>query len=531
MRRFTILIAVLVCIALVFSGCKESTQPEGEDKATEAKETTTETTEATEAPSEDQEIVEITGMGKFYADFDLENAVLLNMYEAVGINISWEIVPVENYTERLTIVISSDDMPDIIFAPDEKLYKDMYTEGMLQPLNAAIDNCPNILQYEDATSLVAATAADGNIYGLPRNSVPRTDGFAVRQDWLDAVGITLPENGIVTLDQFTEIMCAFTEDDPDGNGEDDTYGWTVRSYDGELHAPPRILHAFGSSGQFEIAPEGSEYEYMNPKFSLTDTSYVEALKYMNTLWESGYIDPNWPANSSNVYMDRFKAGIGGAAEAFGGWLVSWRNTLQENYPDAEVGFIYGIEDPDGSVVARSTLGANTFGYWTVTKNDEGKEQNVMAFFDYMLSDEGWSTVFHGIEGVHYTVEDGKKVYNEEYEVYATNKSDMAMVRRSNSPELWLSPSLPDEDIEFMREVIDQCIVNVLPSLDINHSPDAESNPEYIDFMTTVSTTQSKIITGELEPEAWYTMLEEWYERGGTEYIEEMNEFIKNNTMK
>ena len=41
----------------------------------------------------------------------------------------------------------------------------------------------------------------------------------IRQDWLDNLGLEIP----TTFDELLEVIRAFTEDDPDGNGENDTY--------------------------------------------------------------------------------------------------------------------------------------------------------------------------------------------------------------------------------------------------------------------------------------------------------------------
>ena len=40
----------------------------------------------------------------------------------------------------------------------------------------------------------------------------------IRQDWLDKLGLKAP----TTIDEFEEVIRAFTEDDPDGNGQKDT---------------------------------------------------------------------------------------------------------------------------------------------------------------------------------------------------------------------------------------------------------------------------------------------------------------------
>lgn len=525
MKKFTLIMAVLLCFVMLFAACTPKEESaETTKKATEAPATEAKTEE--EATQEPEEIVEMTAMGSFKPEFDFQDPVLLSIYEAVGINVEWEIIPNSSYNERLTIVITSDELPDIMYLPDSEFYKDSYEDGFILPLTEYIANAENIQMYEDPASLIAATAPDGELYGLPRNSVPRTDGYAVRIDWLENLGMSLSADGNVTMDEFNEILRAFTEDDPDGNGVADTYGFTERATNGELEPPTRVQSAFGASSQFEIAPAGSKYEYMNPQYSLDDTSYLEALEYTNMLWEAGYIDPNWPANDGSARYDRFKAGIAGVTYCFGGWMASWKAAMIENFPDVKLGYIYGIKDASGNVAARSTLGANVYGYWTVSKNGAGKEQKVIDFFNQMLSDEGWDTIYYGVEGYHFTVENGEKVFNDNYTAYNTTKSYMAMVRRSNSPNLWLSPHLPQEDRDAMAAVINQCITNVLPSLDLKFSPDAATNPNYIDYKTTYKTAVSKIITGDMESDEWLPMLEEWYTAGGEEYISEMNEYIK-----
>ena len=49
----------------------------------------------------------------------------------------------------------------------------------------------------------------------------------VRQDWLDAVGKEVP----TIIDEFYDVLVAFTKNDPDGNGKDDTRRtWVPREF-------------------------------------------------------------------------------------------------------------------------------------------------------------------------------------------------------------------------------------------------------------------------------------------------------------
>ena len=46
------------------------------------------------------------------------------------------------------------------------------------------------------------------------------EGLLVRKDWLDKLGLAAP----TTLDELYDVLYAFTYNDPDGNGKNDTYG-------------------------------------------------------------------------------------------------------------------------------------------------------------------------------------------------------------------------------------------------------------------------------------------------------------------
>ena len=54
----------------------------------------------------------------------------------------------------------------------------------------------------------------------------------IRKDWLDKLGLEQPK----TIDDFYNVLKAFKEQDPDGNGANDTYGMIVTDYlDGPLN--------------------------------------------------------------------------------------------------------------------------------------------------------------------------------------------------------------------------------------------------------------------------------------------------------
>ena len=63
------------------------------------------------------------------------------------------------------------------------------------------------------------------LYGIPSGNAERIPSqfLWIRKDWLDKLGLDVPK----TLDDVVEVARAFKNDDPDGNGVDDTWGLGV----------------------------------------------------------------------------------------------------------------------------------------------------------------------------------------------------------------------------------------------------------------------------------------------------------------
>ena len=79
---------------------------------------------------------------------------------------------------------------------------------------------------------------DGKTYGIP---VPISFEYCmsfIREDWLNHLGLSIPTN----LDELYDVAVAFTNDDPDGNGKNDTFALTGNN---GLRAFSAIFGAYG----------------------------------------------------------------------------------------------------------------------------------------------------------------------------------------------------------------------------------------------------------------------------------------------
>ena len=93
----------------------------------------------------------------------------------------------------------------------------------------------------------------------------------VRKDWLANVGLELPK----TTEDLYEVAKAFTEDDPDGNGADDTYGIIIPKWPGAIgtNSPYDVIETWHGAGNRWTERDGE----LVPSF--TTDEWLEGVEY------------------------------------------------------------------------------------------------------------------------------------------------------------------------------------------------------------------------------------------------------------
>ncbi len=453
-----------------------------------------------------------------------QDPILARIQEATGVTLAMELPPVNSYQERLNIIMASGDYPAIVQFPGltNAAYINAMDSGILLPLDEYLDEFENLKQYVDPVSYDAMRASsNGVLYGIPRNTIVREDGFAVRKDWMDKLGIALPEDGYLTKQEFYDLLYAFTFGDPDGNGVNDTYGWT-NDTNGNLL--PLVPYASGCIGW--QAHEG-EYAYMNEMYCQEHDHYKEALAHTAKLWADGLIDPNWPSIRGLAFRDRFYTGAVGVIRMFGGWLMDYEKGVKANFPDAEIAFIAGIKNDDGEVIAGSPMGGNIYSFFSLTIACEGREREALSMLNYLLSDEGWKMLNYGCEGIHYEEDaEGNITALEGYANYNTYRSYITLLRRYNDPAYFVPISMSPEQKETAYDYIQRASAITVPDLSYGYAPPATQQTAYLDYASELSVIISKIIVGELPVDAWDDALAGWYKNGGQDMVDQMNAFIE-----
>lgn len=527
-RIVALLLAMLLLLGLVGCGAKteEQAPTETTNEPAESNNTAAETPAANESTAEEPAAEEPYEIHVFLPGFtgeenspETELYITRAMEEALNIKVVFEEVPASSYDEKLSLSLADGDYPDVYLfnTHEDSNLKRAAENGVIIPINDYLDGMDNINAYTYESAFNAAKILnDDNIYLLPRTSVARSDGFIVRSDWMENLGITVDnDDRSMTPDEFLDMMRRFTEEDPDGDGVDNTYGYIFRATDGIL--TPIFTGAFGCYGWQE---SDGEYQYMNPCYEIGNESYKQALEFNRELYKYSHPDSAVTSDWHSLLWN----GSTGCASEFAGWLLTNQAGIQEINPDGTLTYIGGVSDENG-VLKNVAGGVGIWGGWAITTACEHPEK-VMEMFDWLLSDEGWEYILYGIPGKTYEKDDSGKIT---VNVEAMKENDRgiynSVARRAGDGNYFIDKTLDEESRAQLLSFIDiSCETAVFP-LDSGKIPDISSDLQFMEVEAKRKEVETKIIMGTMDISEYDKVLEEWYQKGGATYVEQMNELI------
>ena len=231
------------------------------------------------------------------ADIDWEqNRFVKEIEEKSNIKLQIISTPLSDALQKRNLMLASGDYPDLILTDwptvfTSRILCSMVKEGVLLPITDYIDkygnNMKRIFEYNPSYR-DKCVAPDGEIYGFARfsecyhcSAYPK---IYLRQDWMDKLGLKMPE----TTEELREVLRAFVNDDPNGNGKKDEIG---------------MLGATTWNTMVEYALMGMSFQTVKPdfwlslgadgksvEFSPSTDAYREGLRYIKSLYDEGLID-------------------------------------------------------------------------------------------------------------------------------------------------------------------------------------------------------------------------------------------------
>ena len=335
------------------------------------------------------------------------NAVSDAITERTGVDITF-ISPGGSETETLDALIAGNNLPDLVtLGWWETQLSTMIGQELVYPLTQLADEYdPYFWEVADEARLNWYTSSDGNVYCYPNSSYSPGDyggeipigsnqTFLVRKDIYEAIGspdMTTPEG-------FADAVRAAKEAFPEVGGQPlipiGAHEFTERGCD----SFDKFLMNFLA---IPYEKDGKFYD------RYTDPEYKRWLAMFRRLGEEGLL-------SSDIFIDKRVQMEEKMAQGRYFCMIYQRTDVADvqrlRYSQDPDSVYIAVDGPRNAAGDAYTLPGSGINGWTVTmisKNCQHPDRAIQLM-SFMMSEEGQKLLSLGIEGEHYTMENGRAV--------------------------------------------------------------------------------------------------------------------------
>lgn len=440
-----------------------------------------------------------------------DSPVLKEIEDYTNKEITMEWVPNSNLEDKFNITLSSGDLPHVMYVPNKSpsFISAVEDGGAFWELGPYLKDYPNLSQTNEI--VLNNSSINGKIYGIYRSRDLGRNGVIIRKDWLQNLGLEEPK----TIDEFYNMLKAFSEEDPDGNGEDDTYGMVVSKYEG----PWDVMQTwFGVPNKWGEDENGELYPFF------MDDNYIEALNFFKKLYDEGLVNEDFAVMDPAQWSEPVIGGEAGVQVN----VLDEGHRIQEKIIEAEpnntdpITVIKAVEGPTGlhNLPTSGYSGMLSVSKTSVKSEEELKQ--VLDFLDKMNDEEAQILAENGIEGRHYEIVDG--VYQSNINEDAALKAEVdgfnQMLMYLPEPKSLTAESTPLRELETQLKLENEDIVVGNPA-EAYISEVYSKKGQQLDNI--ILDARIKYIVGQIDESGLEEAVELWKQSGGTDYIDEINQ--------
>ncbi len=334
-----------------------------------------------------------------------ETPLIKKLIENTGIEVEFIHPPQGQEIEKFNILVSSNDLPDIIQFNWEQNYPGgpakAIKDQLIVDLNEYKDLAPNLYAYlatnDEARKL--STTDNGEQFAFPfvrgDDSLRINKGPVLRQDWLDELGLEVPE----TIDEWEHVLREFK----DKKGATAPLSLTYA----QMKTTTAFVGAYDTMLDFYIDGKEVKHGFLDPQLK-------DWLITMNKWYEEGLLDRDFATNESSTIDSYILNGDSGAIVCSLGGGIGRYMTAAPSEEFMLVGAPYPVVNkgdvPEFNALQRTVTPA--FGSFAAVSTDSKNKENAIKLLDYGYSEEGRMLYNFGVEGESYEMVDGYPKYTE-----------------------------------------------------------------------------------------------------------------------
>ncbi len=423
--------------------------------------------------------------------------------EQTGTELDIQLSPNEDYLASLERIVASGDMPDMVkiwVLEDFPGARDDSNRTVL-PLNDLLDeHGPNLKEHITDEMWENATY-NGEILFIPKpQRVSNHNRITyIREDWLENVGMDVP----TTLDEYLEVMKAFRDQDANGNGDlNDEYAFSGR---GDFHWTNWIWF-----GAYDALP--TTWKEVDGTLLPAEVrpGMKDALEWLRMMYEEGLMDPEFISQDRATMEQKVFNDQVGIVGHLATDLAYWQENIKKVSDDASFIPVPSPVGPTGT--AGGIVTAPEEGGWVIPAGTENPEE-VIKLLDWFVTDEGHEFYTNGApdEEEHWNIDWMKRPgYNDEI----------------------LASVFGEENIDIARdayEITENEGISNQATAGIPELPHTGKYPDIEGYTPKLWQDYAvKIITGEYEVDEYDNFIEEYYDKGGDQIIQEVDEWYQEN---
>lgn len=297
----------------------------------------------------------------------------------------------------LNTMLMSGNIPDLIFSTNMKTFANEYgPDGAFAAIDELVsDETPNIkkqLERKEISSFI--TNYDGHAYymcGVNPDTVAQ--GWMIRQDWLDKLGLKAPTNP----EEFYNVLKAFKTQDPNGNGKSDEIPYLSR-----FGTVDDLDFIFNATPEWAVDENGKVY------YGPTRPEFKTAYENISKWYAEGLIDEEIYTRGAKSRDKLFGDNTGGIIHDWFGSTAQFNDILGQDIPGFKLKAFAPPNEGNKEYTRRDVAITQGVAIGAESKNKE----YAIKLLDFLFSETGSRLMNFGIEGEQYDLVDGKPIFKD-----------------------------------------------------------------------------------------------------------------------